>query len=80
MNAGLKESSSSYIKIASEMGADPKEIMFVSDLARMNYLQQGRRAGIGHVVLCVRPENVAVTSTSRDFPIIHSLLQLCQID
>jgi len=78
MNAGLKESSSSYIKIASEMGVDPKEIMFVS--ASEDELLAAREAGIGHVVLCVRPENVAVTSKSRDFPIIHSLLQLCQID
>jgi enolase-phosphatase E1 len=78
MNAGLKESSSSYIKIANEMGVDPKEIMFVSDSE--DELIAAREAGIGHVVLCVRPGNVAVTSTSRDFPIIHSLLQLCQID
>ena len=33
-------------------------------------------AGIGHVVMSVRPGNAPLTSVGREFPIVHSLLQL----
>jgi len=67
-NAGLKDYPSSYIKIASEMGVDPKEIMFVSDSE--DELIAAREAGVGHAVMCVRPGNDTLTSTSSDFPMI----------
>lgn len=77
VNAGPKEEPSSYINIATSMGVDPKDITFVSDSEAE--LVAAREAGIGHVVMCVRPGNAPLTSVGRDFPIIHSLLQLCGV-
>ncbi len=75
VNAGNKKEASSYVKIASEMGVDTKEITFVSDAEAE--LVAARAAGIGHVVMSVRPGNVPLTSVGREFPIVQSLLQLC---
>ena len=75
VNAGNKKESSSYVKIASEMGVNAKEITFVSDAEAE--LVAARAAGIGHVVMSVRPGNAPLTSVGREFPIVHSLLQLC---
>jgi 2,3-diketo-5-methylthio-1-phosphopentane phosphatase len=75
VNAGNKKESSSYIKIAAEMGVDTTEITFVSDAEAE--LVAARAAGIGHVVMSVRPGNAPLTPVGREFPIVHSLLQLC---
>lgn len=75
VNAGNKKDASSYSNIALAMGVDPKEICFVSDAEAE--LVAAREAGIGHVVMSVRPGNASLTAVGREFPIVHSLLQLC---
>jgi len=77
VNAGNKKDASSYRNIATSMGVDPKEIMFVSDAEAE--LVAAREAGIGHVVMSVRPGNVPLTSVGREFPVVHSLMQLCGV-
>jgi 2,3-diketo-5-methylthio-1-phosphopentane phosphatase len=75
---GNKKESASYARIASELAAKPKDIVFVSDSeAEVN---AAREAGMISVV-AVRPGNAPLSEeTKRDFPIVRSLLQLCGAD
>jgi methylthioribulose 1-phosphate dehydratase/enolase-phosphatase E1 len=74
-SAGNKKQAMSYTKIADSMKVDPKDITFVSDAE--GELVAAREAGIGHVVMSVRPGNALLTDVGREFPIVHSLLQVC---
>jgi len=77
VNAGNKKDASSYRNIAFALGVDPSEITFVSDAEAE--LVAAREAGIGHVVMSVRPGNAKLTDVGREFPIVHSLMQLCGV-
>jgi methylthioribulose 1-phosphate dehydratase/enolase-phosphatase E1 len=74
-SAGGKKESTSYQKIANQLGLQPSEIVFVSDAE--DELVAAHQAGIGKAVMSVRPGNVPMTAVGRGFPAIYSLLQLC---
>ena len=76
--SGGKKEHTSYIKIAKDLDVEPSQICFVSDAEAE--LVAARKAGIGHVVMSVRPGNAPLTSVGKEFPIIYSLLQLCGSD
>jgi methylthioribulose 1-phosphate dehydratase / enolase-phosphatase E1 len=73
--SGGKKESQSYLNIAKSIGADPGAITFVSDA--VDELVAAKAAGIGQVVMSIRPGNVPLTSIGKAFPAVHSLLQLC---
>lgn len=73
--SGSKVFSESYKVIAGKLGVDVKEILFVSDAEKE--LVAARDAGVGNVVMSVRPGNAPVTEVGRGFPMVFSLLQLC---
>jgi enolase-phosphatase E1 len=73
--SGGKKESQSYKNISNSAGMDVKDICFVSDSEAE--LNAAREAGIGHVVMSVRPGNAPMTNRSKDFPVVFSLLQLC---
>eukprot|EP00543_Licmophora_paradoxa_P002083 CAMPEP_0202442742 /NCGR_PEP_ID=MMETSP1360-20130828/2116_1 /ASSEMBLY_ACC=CAM_ASM_000848 /TAXON_ID=515479 /ORGANISM="Licmophora paradoxa, Strain CCMP2313" /LENGTH=203 /DNA_ID=CAMNT_0049058185 /DNA_START=22 /DNA_END=633 /DNA_ORIENTATION=- len=73
--SGPKKESNSYKTIASSIGVDPLEITFVSDSE--GELVAARDAGIGNVIMSIRPGNVPLTSIGKGFPAVHSLLQVC---
>ena len=73
--SGSKKEATSYHNIAKSMGIDPADICFVSDAE--GELLAAKESGIGHVVMSIRPGNVPLTAESKNFPAVHSLLQLC---
>lgn len=75
--AGSKKESTSYQKIAEQLKVAPSNICFVSDVPAE--LDAARDAGLGATVLSIRPGNVPV-SNKEDYPVIHSLLQLCGVE
>jgi 2,3-diketo-5-methylthio-1-phosphopentane phosphatase len=74
--AGSKKDSTSYQNIAQSLGVAASEICFVSDVTEE--LAAARSAGLGAAVLSIRPGNAPVDEQDKqDYPVIHSLLQLC---
>ncbi len=74
--SGGKKEAESYKRIAKSLGIDVKDMCFVSDAVAE--LVAARDAGVGFVVMSVRPGNVPLADVGKnEFPIIHSLLQLC---
>ncbi len=74
--SGGKKEAQSYKNIAESLKVNVKEICFVSDAEAE--LVAAREAGVGYVVMSVRPGNAKMTDVGKgQFPIIHSLLQLC---
>jgi 2,3-diketo-5-methylthio-1-phosphopentane phosphatase len=73
--SGGKKEAQSYKNIAKDLGLEPKEICFVSDAEPE--LVAAREAGVGFPVMSVRPGNIPLTDVGREFPIVHSLLQIC---
>lgn len=73
--SGSKKEVQSYRAIATSIGVDPSDVTFVSDA--IEELVAAKEAGIGHVIMSVRPGNVPLTSDAKVFPAVHSLLQLC---
>ena len=73
--SGGKKESSSYKNISKDLGVEPGEICFISDAEPE--LVAARDAGIGFTVMSIRPGNAPLTSIGREFPTIHSLLQVC---
>ena len=73
--SGPKKEAGSYTTIAKSMNVPASAITFVSDAE--GELVAARAAGVGHVVMSVRPGNAPLTSVGHEFPIVHSLLQLC---
>lgn len=76
--SGGKKEHTSYINIAKDLEVEPSEICFISDAEAE--LVAARKAGIGNVVMSVRPGNEPLTSVGKEFPIIYSLLQVCGSD
>ena len=73
--SGNKKDKQSYITIAKALNIDIQNLCFVSDSE--SELVAAKDAGVGYVVMSVRPGNEPLTKDGRQFPIIHSLLQLC---
>lgn len=73
--SGSKKMAASYTNIAQSLGVSPSKVCFVSDAEAE--LVAAKAAGIGHVVMSIRPGNVPLTSVGKAFPAVHSLLQLC---
>jgi len=73
--SGGKKESTSYKKIAKDLGVDVKDVCFISDAEAE--LVAARTAGIGFPVMSVRPGNAPLGDVGREFPIIFSLLQIC---
>jgi len=73
--SGSKKESASYQVIAKSMGVNPADICFVSDAE--GELEAAKEAGIGNIVMSIRPGNVPLTAVGKKFPAVHSLLQLC---
>lgn len=76
-SAGSKMESKSYQAISQTLGVAPSQICFVSDVTAE--LVAARDAGLGAAVLSIRPGNAPVGNKD-EFPVIHSLLQLCGAD
>jgi methylthioribulose 1-phosphate dehydratase/enolase-phosphatase E1 len=72
---GSKKEAASYQKIGKSLGASPSAICFVSDAE--GELVAAKEAGIGNVVMSIRPGNVPLTNVGKSFPAVYSLLQLC---
>jgi methylthioribulose 1-phosphate dehydratase / enolase-phosphatase E1 len=72
--AGNKKLALSYQAIADQLGLEPRAICFSSDAP--DELVAAAAAGIGQVVMTIRPGNAPIAEKER-FPAIHSLLQLC---
>jgi len=68
-STGAKTDPSSYVRIASTVGAPPAEILFISDLVRE--LDPAREAGM-RTALCIRPGNAAQPA-GHEHPTIRSL-------
>ena len=73
--SGGKKEAPSYKTIAKALDVDVKDLCFVSDAEAE--LVAAREAGVGYVVMSVRPGNAPLTDVGREFPIVYSLLQLC---
>jgi methylthioribulose 1-phosphate dehydratase/enolase-phosphatase E1 len=73
--SGSKKEAQSYLTIAKSIGIDPSKLTFVSDA--VDELIAAREAGIGNIVMSIRPGNVPLTPIAKPFPAVHSLLQLC---
>ena len=73
--SGSKKEAQSYRVIAKSLGVHPSQICFVSDAEAE--LVAAKEAGIGHVVVSIRPGNVPLTNVGKSFPAVYSLLQLC---
>ena len=73
--SGGKKESQSYLNIAKDLGVSPSEICFVSDAEAE--LVAAREAGVGYVVMSVRPGNAVMTPVGYEFPRVFSLMQLC---
>lgn len=73
--SGGKKEAESYKTIAKALDVDVKDLCFVSDAEAE--LVAAREAGVGYVVMSVRPGNAPLTDVGREFPIVYSLLQLC---
>uniref|UniRef100_A0A914UMH0 Enolase-phosphatase E1 n=1 Tax=Plectus sambesii TaxID=2011161 RepID=A0A914UMH0_9BILA len=73
-NIGLKTEADSYRKIAADMGIDPDEILFLTDVERE--ARASAEAGM-QVKIVVRDGNAPLTSGAlRDFPTITSFAQM----
>lgn len=75
--SGGKKEAASYVAIAKALGVEPKDVCFVSDAEAE--LVAAREAGVGHVVMSVRPGNAVMTDVGYEFPRVFSLLQLCGV-
>lgn len=75
--SGGKKEAASYTTIAKALEVDPSELCFVSDAEAE--LVAALEAGVGHVVMSVRPGNAVMTEVGYEFPRIFSLLQLCGV-
>lgn len=76
LTAGPKKEAKSYQNIASALGTDVSNIVFVSD--SIGELEAATAAGIGAAVMSIRPGNAPLTATElQTYPTVHSLLQLC---
>ena len=74
--SGNKKESTSYTKIARDLGVSPSAIVFCSDAEAE--LTAARQAGIGHTVMSIRPGNAPLTAHARKaYPQFFSLMQLC---
>jgi 2,3-diketo-5-methylthio-1-phosphopentane phosphatase len=73
--SGSKREAVSYVTIAKSIGMKPSDIVFCSDAEAE--LVAAREAGIGHVVMTIRPGNEPLSETGKDFVAVHSLMQLC---
>jgi 2,3-diketo-5-methylthio-1-phosphopentane phosphatase len=73
--SGGKKESKSYQNIADSLGINVEDLCFVSDAEAE--LVAAREAGVGYVVMSVRPGNEQLTEVGKEFPIVYSLLQLC---
>ena len=73
--SGSKKEAASYKTIAQALKVDPSQITFVSDAEAE--LVAARQAGIGNVVMSIRPGNAPLTNVGKAFPAVFSLLQLC---
>jgi methylthioribulose 1-phosphate dehydratase/enolase-phosphatase E1 len=73
--SGGKKEAQSYRNIAESLGVKTSEICFVSDAEAE--LVAAREAGIGFVVMSVRPGNAPMTEVGYEFPRVFSLMQLC---
>jgi methylthioribulose 1-phosphate dehydratase / enolase-phosphatase E1 len=73
--SGSKKETASYSTIAKLIGVEPSAICFVSDAE--GELVAAKEAGIGHIVMSIRPGNAPMTKVGKAFPAVHSLLQLC---
>uniref|UniRef100_A0A914UP65 Enolase-phosphatase E1 n=1 Tax=Plectus sambesii TaxID=2011161 RepID=A0A914UP65_9BILA len=88
-NIGLKTEADSYRKIAADMGIDPDEILFLTDVERgvkhlcvpyrplaLSEARASAEAGM-QVKIVVRDGNAPLTSGAlRDFPTITSFAQM----
>ncbi|OAP56012.1 2,3-diketo-5-methylthio-1-phosphopentane phosphatase [Fonsecaea erecta] len=73
-NAGLKQEASSYTKIATELGRDPKEILFLSD--NVNEVRAAIKAGMKAAVVD-RPGNAPLSDEEREeFDVVESFEEI----
>lgn len=72
-SGGGKESQS-YHNIAESLGTKTSEICFISD--NESELVAAREAGVGFVIMSVRPGNAEITDVGHEFPQINSLMQI----
>jgi 2,3-diketo-5-methylthio-1-phosphopentane phosphatase len=76
--SGNKKESSSYTSICDALDIPPSDLLFCSDAEAE--LEAAREAGVGKVIMTVRPGNAPLTAQGRkDYPQIFSLLQLCGV-
>lgn len=73
--SGSKKEAASYRTIAQSLGVHPSQICFVSDAEAE--LVAAKEAGIGHVIMSIRPGNEPLSHVGKSFSAVHSLLQLC---
>jgi len=73
---GPKVQPASYAALAEQLGVPAASLVFVSDSEAE--LQAAKAAGVGWPVMCVRPGNAPLTSSSDGLPVVRSLLELCR--
>jgi 2,3-diketo-5-methylthio-1-phosphopentane phosphatase len=76
--SGNKKKASSYASICDSLDIAPGDLVFCSDAEAE--LEAAKEAGVGQVIMTVRPGNAPLTAQGRKgYPQIFSLLQLCGI-
>ena len=76
--SGNKKTASSYTSICDSLDIPPGDLVFCSDAEAE--LDAAKNAGVGHVIMTVRPGNAPLTAQGRKaYPQVFSLLQLCGI-
>lgn len=76
--SGNKKVSSSYTSICQALNISPSDLVFCSDAEAE--LEAAKEAGVGQVIMTVRPGNAPLTAQGRkSYPQIYSLLQLCGV-
>ncbi|VDM61122.1 unnamed protein product [Angiostrongylus costaricensis] len=74
-NVGLKGESESYEKICKEIGVNPSDVLFLTDVEAE--ARAARAAGV-QVILVVRDGNSPLSEEAKqDFRVIHSLEEIC---
>ena len=73
--SGNKKQKESYTKICKDLGIPPSELVFCSDSEAE--LIAANEAGIGKVVMTIRPGNAPLSLPKHEHPQVFSLLQLC---
>ncbi|OEU23143.1 2,3-diketo-5-methylthio-1-phosphopentane phosphatase [Fragilariopsis cylindrus CCMP1102] len=73
--SGNKKQKESYTKICKDLGIPPSELVFCSDSEAE--LIAANEAGIGKVVMTIRPGNAPLSLSKHEHPQVFSLLQLC---